>query len=196
MIGRQNHPKDDPAFFAVLFEQYKNLVYKTAFLMLGEVDEAEEALQEVFVLVYRSLDVYDPQKGALTTWLHRITVNYCLGQRRKRRLDWLPMDEEELAESSPYNESDFGALAEREAMIQAIGRLGERLQVVVILHYYWDLPYAEIAQILEIPLGTVKSRINLAIRSLRKILTGPIETSGPILLQGSSVHEEVRLCHS
>ncbi|HEX7395357.1 MAG TPA: sigma-70 family RNA polymerase sigma factor [Anaerolineaceae bacterium] len=193
MFGRQNHSKDAPPFFAALFEQYKNLVYKTAFLMLGEVEEAEEALQEVFVLVYRSLDSYNPQKGALTTWLHRITVNYCLGQRRKLRPDWLPVDEE-LAESSSFTDPDFSALSEREAMIQAIRQLGEKLQVVVILRYYWELPYAEIAQILEIPLGTVKSRIDLAIRSLRQILTGQAETSAPVLPLNSLVQEEVRRC--
>ncbi len=194
MFGRQNQPKEDPAGFAALFEQYKNLVYKTAFLMFGEVEAAEEALQEVFVLVYRSLDAYDPQKGALSTWLHRITVNYCLGQRRKRRLDYRVVEEEALAEIGPYTEPNFNDLAEREAMLQAIRQLGEKLQVVVILRYYWELPYTEIAQILEIPLGTVKSRIDLAVRSLRRILTGPEESSQPVLLPGSA--KEVRPCRS
>jgi RNA polymerase sigma-70 factor, ECF subfamily len=186
------HLSDDPACFAALFEQYKNLVFKTALLMSGEVAGAEEALQEVFVLVYRRLDGYDPQKGALTTWLHRITVNYCLGQRRKRRLECTPIIEDELAACAPSAETDFSTLAERQAMTQAIRQLSDKLRVVVILRYYWDLPYAEIAQILEIPLGTVKSRIDQAMRCLRLILTIPEEQSGPVLLRGTPAPEEVR----
>ena len=74
----------DREAFAILFEQYKNLVYKTAYLMLGETTEAEDALQEVFVQVYRSLSGFDHQKAAFTTWLYRVTVNYCLNRRRKK----------------------------------------------------------------------------------------------------------------
>lgn len=197
MFGRQKLPQDDDrATFAELFEQYKNLVYKTAYIMLGEAEEAEEALQEVFVLVYRSLDAYDPKKGALTTWLHRITVNYCLGQRRKYRPERRQIDVAELADSSAYHEPGFGALAEREAMVQAIRQLGEKLQVAVILRYYWELPYAEIAQILEIPLGTVKSRLDLAIRSLRQILAETGENSEQALLPAPAVAEEMRRCRS
>jgi RNA polymerase sigma factor (sigma-70 family) len=92
----------DEAVFAALFEQYKNLVYKTAFLLLEDTAEADEALQEVFVAVYHSYASYDPQKGAFSTWLHRNTVNYCLGRRRKPVLvqesqpDEMPQEAEAL----------------------------------------------------------------------------------------------------
>jgi RNA polymerase sigma factor (sigma-70 family) len=65
---------DDREAFAVLFEQYKNLVYKTAYLMLGETAEAEDALQEIFVQVYKSLSGFDPGKAKFTTWLYRVTL--------------------------------------------------------------------------------------------------------------------------
>src|SRR5512146_524048 len=92
----------DPEAFASLFERYKNLVYKTAYLMLADAGEAEEALQEVFLQVYRRRASYDPQKGAITTWLHRITINYCLGfRRRSRRLEYQPLGEETEKVSSP-----------------------------------------------------------------------------------------------
>jgi len=177
LFRRKAQKRADHAYFAELFEQYKNLVFKTALLMLDNAEQAEEALQEVFILVYRSLHLYDPRKGALTTWLYRITINYCLGQHRKQRLDCLPLEEEQLPENCPPVELNGSAFAEREAMLQAIHQLGEKLQVVVILRYYWELPYAEIAEILEIPNGTVKSRIDLAIRSLRKIVTAQAEAA-------------------
>ena len=61
-------------------------------------------------------------------------------------------------------------LAEEEFLQQAIGKLTDKQRAVIILRYFWDLPYAEIASILEVPLGTVKSRLDLALKTLRKIL--------------------------
>jgi len=153
----------DEQAFAELFRQYKNLVYKTAYLMLGDPDEAEDVLQEVFVQVYKFLDAYDPGRGAFTTWLYRITVNRCLNWRRKRRPS-LPLDRVHIPLPSPEGQM------EEEAVWQAVRGLSEKLRAVVILRYYWELSYAEIAQILDIPLGTVKSRLNLALRTLRKEL--------------------------
>jgi len=157
----------DREAFAILFEQYKNLVYKTAYLMLGESTEAEDALQEIFVQVYKSLSGFDPGKAAFTTWLYRVTFNHCLNQRRKKRPFTLPLED-----ISPALKSEFpGAqLAEEEIIQQAIAKLTDRQRAVVILRYFWELPYAEIAQILDVPLGTVKSRIDLALKTLRKVI--------------------------
>jgi RNA polymerase sigma-70 factor (ECF subfamily) len=157
----------DREAFAILFEQYKNLVYKTADLMLGESAEAEDALQEIFLQVYKSLSGFDPGKAKFTTWLYRVTFNYCLNHRRKKRTLTLPLDE-----ISPALKSEFpGAeLAEEEILQHAIGKLTDRQRAVVILRYFWDLPYAEIAQILDVPLGTVKSRLDLALKTLRKVV--------------------------
>jgi RNA polymerase sigma-70 factor (ECF subfamily) len=157
----------DREAFAILFEQYKNLVYKTAYLMLGEASEAEDALQEIFLQVYKSLAGFVPGKAAFTTWLYRVTFNYCLNHRRKKRPLTLPLED-----ISPALKSEFpGAeLAEEEILQQAVGKLTDKQRAVVILRYFWDLPYAEIAQILDVPLGTVKSRIDLALKTLRKVL--------------------------
>jgi RNA polymerase sigma-70 factor (ECF subfamily) len=157
----------DREAFAILFERYKNLVYKTAYLMLGERTEAEDALQEVFVQVYKSLSGFDPRKAAFTTWLHRVTFNHCLNHRRKKRPFTLPLED-----ISPLLKSGFPStqLAEEEILQQAIGKLTDKQRAVVTLRYFWDLPYSEIAQILDVPLGTVKSRLDLALKTLRKLL--------------------------
>ncbi len=174
----------DPAAFAELFDRYKNLVYKTAFLMLDDRMEAEDALQEVFALVHRSLHTFDRRKAAFTTWLYRITINHCLNRRRRRRLSCLRLDE---LSPAPADEHATENLVEEESVRQAIHALSEKQQVVVILRYYWDLPYAEIARILDLPLGTVKSRLDLALRTLRRTLTE--ENQEPI---AALLTEEVR----
>lgn len=161
---------NDEEAFADLYQRYKNLVYKTAFLMLSSPGEAEDVLQEVFLQVHRSLSSYRPEKGAFTTWLHRLTVNHCLNRQRKRRFLLLPL--EYLAtwgrpQPGPAVESQWG---EDEAVRQALQRLSDKLRAVVVLRYYWELSYAEMAQALDIPLGTVKSRLDLALKTLRKEL--------------------------
>jgi len=155
----------DREAFAALFEQYKNMVYKTAYLIVGNAHDAEDALQEVFLLVHKSLSSFDSRKGAFTTWLYRITLNFCLNHRRKRQ-------QASLEDVSPTPATNFpGArLAEEDSLWQATRSLSDKQQAVVILRYYWDLPYAEIASILDIPLGTVKSRLDLALKTLRKVL--------------------------
>lgn len=155
----------DRQAFAALFEQYKNLVYKTAYLMLDDSGEAEDALQEVFILVHRSLSTFDSRKGAFTTWLYRITTNYCLNHRRKRNHSVLPLDDAMSANDFPVAQ-----MAERDSVWQAIKKLSDKQRAVIILRYFSELSYADIANILDIPLGTVKSRLDMALKSLRKIL--------------------------
>jgi RNA polymerase sigma-70 factor (ECF subfamily) len=155
----------DRQAFAMLFDQYKNLVYRSAYLILGNVHDAEDALQDVFLLVYKALAGFDPHKGAFTTWIYRITINYCLNHRRK----WgsMPVHLDQVILKAEFPEKQ---LAEDESVWQAICGLSEKQRIVVVLRYYWELSYAEIAQILEIPLGTVKSRLDVALRTLGRAL--------------------------
>lgn len=125
---RRSQAGDEQAF-AALFHQYKNLVYKTAYLMLGDADDAEDVLQEVFVQVYKSLPTYQPSRGAFTTWLHRITVNRCLNWRRKRRL-FVPLDNVRIPGPPPEGRMEEGPVW------QAVGRLSGKLRAVVVLRYY------------------------------------------------------------
>ena len=161
---------DDEEAFEALFHKYKNLVYKTAYLMLDSTDEAEDALQDVFLQVHKSLSTFQPSKGAFTTWLHRITVNHCLSRRRKHHLSTISLDRAFPASLIGHLSLSQNRLEDEEAVQQALSRLSEKMRTVVILRYYLELSYAEIAQILDIPLGTVKSRLNLALKTLREEL--------------------------
>lgn len=163
----------DERAFGELFEQYKNLVYKTAYLMLGEPQEAEDALQEVFLRVHRALRSYRPTRGAFTTWLHRITVNYCINQARKRRLRVLPIAQVHPGHM-PSQPSPEHRVDDEDAVVRAMRGLSGKLRAVVVLRYYWDMSYGEIAETLGIPLGTVKSRLNAALYVLREELAPPV----------------------
>ena len=166
----------DKAAFAAVFEHTKNLVFHTAYLTLGNYQDAEDILQEVFIQLYHSIGNYDPARAAFTTWLYRITVNRCLNMRRRH--SFIVLDQSVLPET-PLQESILSESqhAEVESVQKALMHLSMKLRVVIVLRYFWDLSNAEIAEILRVPLGTVKSRINLALRSLCRDLKDDFSSS-------------------
>lgn len=158
----------DTQAFGKLYETYKNLVYRTAYLLLDDPAEAQDALQETFLQAYRALHSYDPQRGAFSTWLYRITVNHCLNRKRARRPQ-VQLEPEQMEALAPAADLER-ELSESQPLQQALESLSEKLRVVVVLRYFLELSYAEIAEVLQIPLGTVQSRLNQAIHNLRSRL--------------------------
>lgn len=163
--------------FETVFHQYKDMVFRTAYLVMGDANEAEDILQEVFIRVHKYWGDYDSQKGAMSTWLRRITVNQCISSRRRKHHPSVSLDkvvEQGLDPPDVINESPEEQLMrnERSEMVwHAMDALDNNHRAVVVLRYFDDLSYEEIAKILDIPLGTVKSRLNTAVRSLRMELT-------------------------
>lgn len=156
----------DTTAFEAFFRQYERLVFKNAYLMTGTREEAEDVLQEVFVSVWKSRRTYDPNKGKLTTWLHRITVNKCLEKNRRKKLAPVSLEGLDLPDAQPSDEV-LVSRQEYEKLIKAMNSLDTKHRVVLVLRYFNDLSYEEIAQTVGIPLGTVKSRINQGLKLLR-----------------------------
>ena len=160
------HLNDDEAF-AQCFHQYKNMVFKTAYLLLDSSDDAEDVLQEVFVQAHRHRKRYDPAKAAMSTWLHKITVNLCLSRRRKTAWRaWITQKTGGLW-ASPYAPSPEDGLGDT-VVREALKHLSDELRTILVLRFYHELEYQEIAEILDIPLGTAKSRVNYALSVLRQ----------------------------
>ncbi|MBT3363283.1 MAG: RNA polymerase sigma factor [Chloroflexi bacterium] len=160
----------DMADFENIFEQYKNMVFRTACLTLSDRSQADDVLQDVFIKVYRLGKSFDSQKGSMATWLRRITVNECITRQQKSGKYSYSLDElhqnghhpdEEIVE---FNEK----LATKQSIEQMLSSLSGRYRAALMLRYIDDLSYEQIAETLDIPLGTVKSRISAAITSLKK----------------------------
>ena len=168
----------EPEEFEALFHRYKNMVFKLAYLTLGDVQEAEDVMQEVFIKVYRSKNSFSPEKGKFNSWLHRVTINQSISWRRRKSLSSSSLErlEEEggdLPEDSPQLPEELLIKQEESKMIQeAMIFLDRKHRAILAMRYYDNLSYEDIARILETPLGTVKSRINRAIEALRKGLVG------------------------
>lgn len=166
----------DISTFESLFHKYKRLVYRTAYLITGDTEDAKDIMQEVFISVWKSRRTFNPKKGKLTTWLHRITVNECSKKKNKKRLDFSYLEEfteqnYRLSESSVLPESIVIKKDENEALMKVLSTLDTNHRSVIVLRFFNDLSYNEIAEITSTPLGTVKSRMYYALESLRKKLS-------------------------
>ena len=161
--------KIDIEDFQAFFNQYKDFVYKTAYFIVKDHHKAEDVMQEVFINAYKSKGTYNPNKGEYSTWLRKITVNQCF--RKNKGNDQNCSSIEEMEEKGRYLPDESNPIAENIALIDEIkclfGSLGSKYRTALILRCVDGLKYGEISEILKIPLGTVKSRINRAIVALR-----------------------------
>ncbi len=156
----------DMKAFEALFHEYERAVFKNAYLITGSREDAEDILQEVFISIWRSRHTFNPNKGKFSTWLHRITINECLKKRRKEKrqpliLDGIDLYADRNSQVKPPEQMD------NEHLTEVLNSLDTRHRAVLVLRYFDDLTYQEIALTLGIPLGTVKSRINHALKLLR-----------------------------
>ncbi len=168
--------------FGELVQMYERPVYNLAYRMLGEPNEAEDAAQEAFLKAYSHLDRYDTSRS-FKTWLLSITSNHCIDRLRKRRLTYLSLDEP-LPPHPALTSDELGPEAaaiarERSQKIQLmLDGLSSEYRLVVVLRYWYDLSYTEIADMLQTSESAVKSRLFRARQTLAKVL----EESAPELI--------------
>ena len=155
---------DMKAFEQIVTRHQKSLL--NFFVRMGAQSECEDLVQNTFVRLYQFRDRYQPT-AKFTTFLHVLAYRVWadLGRKTMRREKLavhlrVAAETEETAASEPAPGLDVEA---------ALDKLSPKLRDVVVLHFYQGLPYQEIADVLKIPLGTVKSRLNLAINALRDI---------------------------
>lgn len=161
---------DDQDAFAEIVYSFQDAVYNLAYRMLGERTEAEDATQEAFLRAFNHLDRYDTARS-FKTWLLSIASNHCIDRLRKRRLKWLSLDEPlstTLALSSDEPLPEEVALDhERSHQIQALlDELNPDYRAVVVLRYWYDYSYVEIAETLQTTESAIKSRLFRARQTL------------------------------
>lgn len=158
------------AGFETLYHRYKDMVLRTALSMTGDEREAEDILQATFIRVYESRDKFKGDEDAFRRWLYRVTINQCVDAHRKKKPASFSLDQMKDKGFEPGAEFAGSKLEVEDMVWQAMGCLDDKHCSVVVLKYFRELRYEEIAQILNIPLGTVKSRLNTAIGIMRKKL--------------------------
>jgi len=169
--------RGDEAAWRELVSRHTRRVFGLAYRFVGRVDEAEDLTQEVFVKVYQTLDRYRASDGAFTSWLMAVARNQAIDQYRRRRQEHLRrIEDPEVLEDAPSGEEGPLRSLEREERIRLVHRglraLPAELREPLILFDLQGVSYEEIAGILAVPLGTVKSRINRGRLELAKRLLG------------------------
>ena len=164
----------DKAAFGKLVEAYQTPVYNLAYRMLNNAGEAEEAAQEAFIRAYTRLDSYDPAHK-FSTWMLSITSNYCIDLIRKRRALLLSLDEPLPPHPALMSDNSKGPEAqavmnEQQAMVQALlQELPEDYRETVVLRYWYDLSYDEIAEMMDTTVSAIESRLFRARRLLAEV---------------------------
>jgi RNA polymerase sigma-70 factor (ECF subfamily) len=157
--------------YEVLVHRHAPAVTALAGRFLGDRDAAEDAAQEAFIRAFTRLDRYEARLGAFRNWLLRITANTCINELRRR--------ERRVRHEESGGADALGSVVEpdtegREARVatvrEALQELPPAERQALLLAYYHDMPYREIAGLFGIPLGTVKSRIHCAVTRLRRRL--------------------------
>jgi len=162
---------DDDAF-RQLVERHYRMVLTVAYRALGSVPAAEDCAQEVFIKVHQKLRLYRADRPFIN-WLHRVAANTVTDTIRRRRVD-LSLDAlRHEAPSGLGDPAEATALREQQFAVRAaMAALPGRLRDAIVLQVYHELSYQEIARVLDIPIGTVMSRIHNAKRQLRRRLAG------------------------
>lgn len=161
----------DHAAFGLLVDRYKGPVYGLAYRMLGNVGDAEDAAQEIFVRAYTKLATFDRSRK-FSTWLLSIGSNYCIDVLRRRRATLVDLDDVAFAvpDQAPGPERSAVDQEQRVAVARAVQRLPDTYRLVTVLRYYHDLSYEEIEQATGLSEATIKTRLFRARRQLEELL--------------------------
>lgn len=166
--------------------RYERDVFNLTYRMLGNRGEAEDAAQEAFLRAYANLDRYDPARS-FKTWLLSIASNHCIDRIRRRRLTWLSLEEPlpphpALTSDTPGPE-EAALDHERSTAVQGLlDELSPEYRVAVVLRYWYDYSYAEIAEMLGTTESAIKSRLFRARQALAQQLEArPLSALNPAL---------------
>ena len=176
----------DAAAWEEIVQRYERRIYNLCYRFAGSADDAQDLTQEVFIKMYRTLSSYDVERGAFVTWVTSMTRNLLVDHFRKTKHDRMT---DSIDASSIPDQDDSPTLADQlqtkaappdstvqsreaqEMVHNALQKLSPELREAVILRDLQDRDYREIAEVLRVPEGTVKSRINRGRAELARLLS-------------------------
>jgi RNA polymerase sigma-70 factor (ECF subfamily) len=183
----------DMQAFDALFYRYKDGIFRLGLAITKDPSHAEEIVVDTFTRAHRALARLEPE-GSLRPWLYRVAINLSYNRRPRKGIVLSTIEDvtEEVMESGDRSPSSLAELAEtRRIVLAAVETLGPKHKIVVVLHYLNGLNLAEIAQVIDCPVGTVKSRLHYALRRLRAHLAAHpelgFEPDAPLLATGQQM---------
>jgi RNA polymerase sigma-70 factor (ECF subfamily) len=179
--------KGDEAAWEVIVRQNWRRVFNVAYKFVGRHDQAEDLTQDIFLKVFKSLETFD-RRANFQTWLVSVSRNLCIDHYRSVRKEREMLDRDDTAielASSPNSDEQMAVLEQRDRVAllrEAMANLPQTLRTAVVMRDLQELTYQEIADKLDLPEGTVKSRINRGrnelARQIRKLRGADYRPSG------------------
>lgn len=174
----------DAAAWEEIVQRYHRRIYNICYRFAGSSDDAQDLTQEVFIKMYKTLNTYDVERAAFMTWVTTVTRNLLVDHFRKTKHDRMtdsldaPLSEHEdamplrdrIEDNSLPPDARVQSRETRESVHHALQKLSPELREAVILRDLQDMDYREIATVLRVPEGTVKSRINRGRAELARLL--------------------------
>ncbi|MFQ5653155.1 MAG: RNA polymerase sigma factor, partial [Planctomycetota bacterium] len=177
----------DPAGYDELYQKYRERVYRIIFRVVRNREDALEGVQEVFVKAYQALERFDP-RARFFTWMYRISVNHGIDVIRRRSVRKEQIYDQEFTlpqHGAPISRrfappgSDLEKREIAERIGAAVEALSEKHRTVFELYSYEELNYGEIAEVLDVPIGTVMSRLFYARKRIKEALPEDWDPGGP-----------------
>ena len=160
--------KDEQAF-SYLYDHYSGSLYSIVLQIVKSPEIANDVLQEIFINIWRRIDTYDPIKGRLFTWMLNISRNASIDMLRSKNYQ-NSQKNQEITDNVYGNDQMTQTSIDSIGLTKFLGKLRPELRVLIELAYFKGYTHDEIAQIEDIPLGTVKTRIRNALLQLREYL--------------------------
>jgi len=169
--------KGDKSAFKEIYSRFSQVTYNLALRMLRDKDDSEEVVQEIFLQVWNKAQSYDPERGALSTWILNIARSRSIDKLRKvgyRSRD-IEIDEEKVNSNEDFSSTIENREENNNVIREALESLPENQRIAIELVYFDGLTHVEAAEKLQEPVGTIKTRIRLGVMKLKERIMPYIE---------------------
>jgi len=164
--------KGDLDAYGIVVQEHQGAVYNVCLRILGNQQEAEDLVQEAFLRAYRNIAHYDPGRP-FGPWMRTLAANLCYNHLQKARLERVPLEDEQdqVADKPKRNPEALLELSQRDQQLyRAIWQLPDLQRTALELRHFQDLSYKEMAEVMKLPLNTVRSHLYRARRKLAEVL--------------------------
>ncbi|WP_369900117.1 RNA polymerase sigma factor [Bacillus manliponensis] len=156
--------------FNQLMQPYIQKAYRTAYLIVNDKGLAEDAVQESLIQAYQSFHRFNEEIASFKTWFHQILIYTTLKQKRKKQFSFLQPEMWFRIKDERTPERDCLVQEESQLILDAVQQLSTKHQIAIILFYYQELSISEIAEVLQVKEGTIKSRLHKAREKMKEYL--------------------------
>lgn len=158
--------------YSILMNQYHDEIYKYVYNIIGDVNQSDDVVQEIFIRVFNKLNKYDPSKAGFRTWLYRVSHNYTMNflksWNKKRSMEVID-EKTEMLKSKENIEAKVIKEEQMNRVLCAINKvLKQKAKKIIYLHYFSDLSPKEISEVTGIPVQTIYKSIQSSIEKIRK----------------------------